>query len=126
MSPLSSSSSRQSTVFLLVLMLGTRLAAAMSTSASSSSKKGALIFLHGLGDSPAGWSHLAQMLPSMKPKLGEITYVFPPAPTVAITINGGMTMPGWYVEVTPNFVPVLKYFFFLQDLGSNTGTFFYI
>ena len=97
MSPLSSSSSRQSTVFLLVLMLGTRLAAAMSTSASSSSKKGALIFLHGLGDSPAGWSQLEHTLPSMKPKLSEIAYVFPPAPTVAITINGGATMPGWYV-----------------------------
>lgn len=67
----------------------------MSTSSSSSSK-GALIFLHGLGDTPAGWSQLQFMLPSMKPALKDITYVFPPAPTIGITINGGMEMPGWF------------------------------
>lgn len=71
-----------------------RAVAAMSTSASSS--KGALIFLHGLGDSPAGWSHLQSQLPSIKPRLKDITYVFPPAPTVGITINGGMEMPAWF------------------------------
>lgn len=73
--------------------------AAMSTSASSSSsssKKGALIFLHGLGDTPAGWSQLEMLLPQMKSRLNQIHYVFPPAPTIGITINGGMQMPGWF------------------------------
>ena len=55
-----------------------------------------MIFLHGLGDSPAGWSDLKYSLPSIKPRLKDMKYVFPPAPTVAITINGGMTMPGWF------------------------------
>ncbi|CAB9521554.1 protein thioesterase 1 [Seminavis robusta] len=32
----------------------------------------------------------------MKPRLKDITYVFPPAPTIGITINGGMQMPGWF------------------------------
>jgi len=36
------------------------------------------------------------MLPEMKPRLKDITYVFPAAPTVAITINGGAEMPGWF------------------------------
>ncbi|GAX24383.1 lysophospholipase II [Fistulifera solaris] len=65
-------------------------------SSSSSNKVGALVFLHGLGDTPAGWSMLQFQLPSLKPKLGDILYVFPPSPTVSITINGGATMPGWF------------------------------
>lgn len=67
----------------------------MSTS-SSSSKKGALIFLHGLGDSPAGWSQLEKSLPQIKPKLKDIHYVFPASPTIPISINGGARMPGWF------------------------------
>ena len=67
--------------------------AAMST---SSGKKGALIFLHGLGDTPDGWSELEYSLPNLRPKLEEIAFVFPPAPVIPITINGGMKMPGWF------------------------------
>lgn len=76
---------------ILLLLSMNRAAAAMTTTS-----KGALIFLHGLGDTPAGWSQLQSMLPSMKPRLKEITYVFPPAPTIGITINGGAQMPGWF------------------------------
>ena len=64
---------------------------------SNSQKTGALVFLHGLGDTPAGWSSMLQsQLPALKPKLGDILYVFPPSPTVSITINGGAKMPGWF------------------------------
>ena len=71
---------------------------AMSTSASSSknNKSAALIFLHGLGDTPAGWSSLENQLPNIQPSLSNIEYVFPAAPTIPISINGGMTMPGWF------------------------------
>ena len=72
----------------------------MSTSTNTSQEcngKSAVIFLHGLGDTPAGWSSLQRNLPSIRPKLGmDVHYVFPPAPTVSITINGGMQMPGWF------------------------------
>jgi lysophospholipase II len=72
----------------------------MSTSASSSSSQAcpsaALIFLHGLGDTPAGWSSLKHVLPSIKPSLKNVEYVFPPAPITSITINGGTQMPGWF------------------------------
>jgi lysophospholipase-2 len=76
-------------------------AAAMSTTATNTScKKGggpaALIFLHGLGDTPAGWSSLQFQLPKLKPNLSQLQYVFPAAPQTSITINGGMTMPGWF------------------------------
>lgn len=77
-------------------MLGNRAAAALSTMSSTSAKKGALIFLHGLGDSPAGWSQLQSSLPQMKPRLKDIAFVFPAAPTIGITINGGAEMPGWF------------------------------
>jgi lysophospholipase-2 len=36
------------------------------------------------------------MLPSMKSRLKDITYVFPPAPEIGISINGGAVMPGWF------------------------------
>lgn len=69
---------------------------AAMTAISTSTKKGALIFLHGLGDSPAGWSSLQFTLPQLSPRLKDIEYVFPPAPTIPISINGGMKMPGWF------------------------------
>jgi len=70
----------------------------MSTTSRTggSNPAGALIFLHGLGDTPAGWSHLKSMLPGICPRLAGIEYVFPKAPTIGLTINGGMQMPGWF------------------------------
>jgi Phospholipase/Carboxylesterase len=66
-----------------------------STNTSSSNNKlktgGALIFLHGLGDSPAGWSSLANRLPQIQPRLANIQYIFPAAPTIPIAINGNGT-----------------------------------
>lgn len=69
---------------------------AMSTSASGNAPKGALIFLHGLGDTPLGWSSLEDQLPELQPNLSKLEYVFPASPTIPISINGGMTMPGWF------------------------------
>lgn len=81
-----------STTILLIIM------AASKAAALSQCKNGpaALIFLHGLGDTPMGWSSLEQTLPSLKPRLAKVKYVFPPAPMTEITINGGMRMPGWF------------------------------
>jgi predicted esterase len=77
-------------------MLGASITKAAMSTSSSSSKKGALIFLHGLGDTPAGWSELEYSLPQIKPKLKDIQYVFPASPTISISINGGARMPGWF------------------------------
>lgn len=65
---------------------------------NSSKEKAAIIFLHGLGDSPDGWASLAEALPNLRPSLAEldITYVFPPANMIGITVNGGEKMPGWF------------------------------
>ena len=70
--------------------------------AKKSNSPAALIFLHGLGDTPAGWSSLEYTLPSIRETLesqgggGKMKYVFPHAPTIGISINGGAQMPGWF------------------------------
>lgn len=48
------------------------------------------IFSQLFSQTPAGWSSLEYQLPSIRKCLGEIHYVFPPAPTIGLTINGGM------------------------------------
>ena len=82
---------------LLLILLGVlfcmSFVRAMSTS-TSNKKSAALIFLHGLGDTPAGWSSLQFNLPQLKKRLGNVVYVFPPAPIIPISINGGTEMPG--------------------------------
>jgi len=67
-----------------------------STTATCNGGKSAIIFLHGLGDSPAGWSSLEYDLPEIRKSLAEVHYVFPPAPTIGLSINGGAKMPGWF------------------------------
>ena len=53
-----------------------------------------IIFLHGLGDTGRGWSDIPN-----QSALGEIKncrWIFPNAPVIPITLNGGMSMPGWF------------------------------
>jgi predicted esterase len=75
--------------------MSTAAAAAVTSSSAAGGPiyDGALIFLHGLGDSPAGWSDLATTMPQNRPRLSRIKYVFPQAPTIPIGINGDMEMP---------------------------------
>jgi phospholipase/carboxylesterase len=54
----------------------------------------AVILLHGLGDSGAGWAPLAPEL--ARPGCPPVRFVFPHAPIAPVTINGGMSMPSWY------------------------------
>ena len=63
---------------------------AMSSTASR--PPGALLFLHGLGDTPAGWEDtIREELPRIHPQLASLVYRFPHAPTIPISINGGGT-----------------------------------
>lgn len=53
-----------------------------------------VIWLHGLG---ADGNDFAPIVPHIKVAAGlHIRYVFPHAPKLAVTINGGMVMPAWY------------------------------
>ncbi|KAH6711011.1 putative acyl-protein thioesterase 1 [Leptodontidium sp. MPI-SDFR-AT-0119] len=59
-----------------------------------------LIFAHGLGDSGAGWVSLAENW-RRRQKFEEVKFIFPNAPSIPITVNMGMQMPGWYDIVRP-------------------------
>jgi phospholipase/carboxylesterase len=53
-----------------------------------------VIWLHGLGDSGAGF---APVVPSLNlPQYHTIRFIFPHAPEQAVTINNGYSMPAWY------------------------------
>ena len=54
---------------------------------------GTLIFLHGLGDTGAGWFSTFQEIQRKNP---GIRVVCPTAPVQAVTLNRGMPMPSWY------------------------------
>mmetsp|Transcript_24006 Transcript_24006/g.43027 ORF Transcript_24006/g.43027 Transcript_24006/m.43027 type:complete len:297 (-) Transcript_24006:1514-2404(-) len=63
------------------------------------SDRAAIVFLHGMGDDAAtGWSALKHILPSICPRLGNdlIHYVFPQAPNIGVTLNGGERVAGWF------------------------------
>jgi len=53
-----------------------------------------VIWLHGLGDSGAGFSPVVPLL--NLPQDHAIRFIFPHAPEQAITINNGFVMPAWY------------------------------
>ena len=53
-----------------------------------------VIWLHGLG---ASGHDLAPIVPALGlPAHAAIRFVFPHAPSIPITVNGGYVMPGWY------------------------------
>jgi phospholipase/carboxylesterase len=53
-----------------------------------------VIWLHGLG---ANGNDFASAAPMIKlPDNVQVRYVFPHAPEIAVTINGGYRMPAWY------------------------------
>lgn len=53
-----------------------------------------VIWLHGLG---ADGHDFAPIVPELKlPPGAAVRFVFPHAPAIPVTINGGMAMPAWY------------------------------
>ena len=56
--------------------------------------KHCVIWLHGLGDSGAGFAPVVPMFGL--PDNHDIRFIFPHAPEQAVTINGGAVMRAWY------------------------------
>lgn len=55
---------------------------------------GAVIWLHGLG---ASGHDFEPAVPALNlPQSADIRFIFPNAPSIPITVNGGMVMPAWY------------------------------
>jgi phospholipase/carboxylesterase len=54
----------------------------------------AVIWLHGLG---ADGHDFAAIVPELQlPETQALRFIFPHAPSIAVTINGGVVMPAWY------------------------------
>ncbi|KAI9716772.1 MAG: hypothetical protein M1812_005112 [Candelaria pacifica] len=53
-----------------------------------------VIIVHGLGDSGAGWVGLAENW-RRRGRFEEVSFVFPNAPSIPITVNFGTKIPGW-------------------------------
>uniref|UniRef100_A0A1S4LL44 palmitoyl-protein hydrolase n=1 Tax=Ixodes scapularis TaxID=6945 RepID=A0A1S4LL44_IXOSC len=58
-----------------------------------------VIFMHGLGDTGCGWSSMFEAI-----RMPHVKYVCPTAPTIPVTLNGGMRMPAWFdlLSLDPN------------------------
>lgn len=71
---------------------------AVRVNATATPAKAAIIFVHGLGDSGDGWSwfpHVVKEANIVK-NADAINFVFPNAPVIPITANGGQRMPAWF------------------------------
>ncbi|KAG7193239.1 uncharacterized protein KQ657_001001 [Scheffersomyces spartinae] len=71
---------------------------AIRVNATATPAKAAIIFVHGLGDTGSGWSWFPSVVKqaNIVQKCDSINYVFPNAPVIPITANGGARMPGWF------------------------------
>ena len=60
----------------------------------ASAADSAVIWLHGLG---ADGHDFESVVPELRlPASAAVRFIFPHAPAIPITINGGMVMPAWY------------------------------
>jgi len=68
-------------------------------SSPANAPKKICIFLHGLGDTGEGWSMAFKAMANSKVK-----YIFPTAPTMGVTLNGGFVMNSWFdlITLSPN------------------------
>ncbi|PWW78473.1 Phospholipase/carboxylesterase [Tuber magnatum] len=63
------------------------------------------IFLHGLGDTGAGWyvSSVSENF-RLRRKFDECSFIFPHAPMIPVTLNMGMRMPSWFNIVSTSHI----------------------
>ncbi|KAI1977034.1 hypothetical protein LOZ55_003821 [Ophidiomyces ophidiicola] len=69
---------------------------------------------HGLGDTGAGWMMLASNW-RRRGLFEEVSFIFPNAPSIPITVNFGMSMPGWYDIATLSVTASQEEFLRQQD-----------
>ena len=61
---------------------------------TSNNPDAAVIWLHGLG---ANGHDFVPIVPQLRlPSEFKVRFIFPHAPSIPVTINGGMVMPAWY------------------------------
>lgn len=60
-----------------------------------------VLLMHGLGDEGRSFVPLVQELAPALEAVGAVRFVFPNAPEMPVTINGGYRMPAWYDILGP-------------------------
>ncbi|KAH3682501.1 hypothetical protein WICPIJ_006531 [Wickerhamomyces pijperi] len=55
----------------------------------------AVIFVHGLGDSGQGWKSISEHA-RKSPEFDHISFIFPNAPVIPLTVRGGAKMSAWF------------------------------
>jgi predicted esterase len=70
--------------------------ASTTTDDGDNNNRRALIFLHGLGDTPSGWSSLEKSFGSRLPSSYDMTWIFPAAPSAPVSISGGAMQNSWF------------------------------
>ncbi|KAF4120890.1 lysophospholipase II [Geosmithia morbida] len=73
-----------------------RRAAPLVLPATAGQHTATVIFIHGLGDNGNGWADAIEHMRRRRQRLGEVKFILPHAPTIPITVNGGLRMPGWF------------------------------
>ncbi|KAK4055415.1 hypothetical protein OIO90_003253 [Microbotryomycetes sp. JL221] len=63
--------------------------------ASKAQHTATVIFLHGLGDSGAGWAPMAYMMRD-SPRQTHVKWILPTAPIQPVTMNHGYKMNSWF------------------------------
>lgn len=63
--------------------------------------RAAVLLMHGLGDEGRSFVPLVQELGPALEAAGGVRFVFPNAPAMPVTINGGYRMPAWYDILGP-------------------------
>ena len=66
---------------------------------SDTETRAIVIWLHGLG---ANSNDFEPILPILNKVIPGIRYIFPNAPLMSVSVNGGMTMPAWYDIAHPD------------------------
>ncbi|CAO3626759.1 unnamed protein product [Mucor fragilis] len=61
--------------------------------AAKTKQTATVLWCHGLGDTGAGWSFLAEQLSPLFP---HVKWILPNAPVKPVSLNGGYPMPAWF------------------------------
>lgn len=65
----------------------------------NSETRGIIIWLHGLGANSNDFEPILPIIDEIAP---GIRYIFPNAPLMSVSVNGGMMMPAWYNISSPD------------------------
>lgn len=118
--------SRSSVARCVTSMSFTPVARAIIKQPSPGPAVASVLWLHGLGDTGAGWADVAEQSPFSGFLQKGVRFTFPSAPLLPVTLNGGMRMPSWCehllarfrLEALPDALVLFAFRFDIASLSS--------